>query len=632
MSENAIPLRQHAELLYRASLEFNSTLDLDELLPRLFERTLEILEAEAGSIWLRRDGILVCHLARGPARDRLEGLELPLGAGIVGAVAREGETELVADARSDPRFVHQVDEATGFETHSILASPLTSKGEVLGVFQLLNKRSGDGRFDENDAALLSGLAATAGMALRNAQLHDAEKQARDLKALARVSRELASTLDTERLVHSIVNLGSQALPYDRAAIVLDERGSLRLRAVSGRKPGESEAGDQELERLIVWLAERDETVYVPNLEDDGDEVAERIRTTFGESLWAGEVRSLCCVRLEDEEGRLGAFYLESSRTDFLEAEGLEMVDLLANQSVVALRNAELYGQVPFIGVVERFASWRRRLTAAPSRHRRGFAIAAAIVLAVLLFPWPERVGPEESRLLPGSREPVRATVPGLVNRVLVREGQSVEPGDVVAELRDDGLRIELQEASAALEVARREAATARARGDLAAARVAELRIREAGEWMDVLEERLDRTRLVTTTGGVVMTARPELKLGEWLRSGETFVTVGRTDPLEIESRVAQRDIGRVRSGQPMRVRVPARPDLTFVGSVTHVASHADTASGGEPTFVVRGRFENVEQLLRPGMEARVKIVGRRRPLGILLTRPLVDWTRMRFWR
>lgn len=631
MTGNGTPLRQHAELLYQASLEFNSTLDLDELLPRLFERTLEILDAAAGSIWLRRDGVLVCHLARGPAGGRLEGLELPFGAGIVGAVAQEGETELVADARSDPRFVHQVDEVTGFETRSILAAPLISKGEVLGVFQLLNKRSEDGRFDEDDAALLSGLAATAGMALRNAQLHDAEKQARDLKALARVSRELASTLDTERLVLSIVNLGSQALQYDRAAIVLDDRGSLELRAVSGRKPEESEESDEDLERLIVWLAERGETVYVPDLEDD-DDIAEAVRTTFGESLRTSGTRSLCCVRLEDEEGRLGALYLESARPDFLEAEGLEMVDLLANQSAVALRNAELYGQVPFIGVVERFASWRRRLTAAPSRHRRGFAIAAVIALAVLLFPWRERVGPEESRLLPGSREAVRATVAGLVDRVRVREGQRVETREVVAELREDGLRVELVEASTALEVARRDAATARARGDLAAARVAELRTGEAGEWLDVLDQRLDRTRLQTTTGGVVMTTRPELKVGEWLRPGETFVTVGRTDLLEIESRVSQRDIGRVRPGQPMRVRVAARPDLTFVGEVISIAAHADSAPGREPTFVVRGRLENTEQLLRPGMEAKVKIVGRRRPLGVLLTRPLLDWTRMRLWR
>ncbi|MFN2421612.1 MAG: GAF domain-containing protein, partial [Gemmatimonadota bacterium] len=129
---SALP-REHADLLYRASLEFNSTLDFDELLPRLFDRILELLDAEAGSIWLRSEDQLVCRLARGPAADQLEGLEIPLGAGIVGDVALRGEPELVSDARSDPRFIHQVDEATGFVTRSVLTAPLRAKGDVLGA-------------------------------------------------------------------------------------------------------------------------------------------------------------------------------------------------------------------------------------------------------------------------------------------------------------------------------------------------------------------------------------------------------------------------------------------------------------------------------------------------------------------
>src|SRR5688572_11514934 len=220
MPELTAPPRDHAELLYRAALDFNSTLDFDELLPRMFERILELLEAEAGSIWLKREDQIVCHIARGPAADQLEGLELPLGVGIVGDVTARGEPELVADARQDPRFVHQVDEATGFVTRSVLTVPLRAQKEILGAFQILNKQSGDGQFDEHDLALLDGLARPAGLALRNAQLHAVEKRARDFKALLGISREITSTLDVDRLSMTVVNLGSQALEYDRAAIGL----------------------------------------------------------------------------------------------------------------------------------------------------------------------------------------------------------------------------------------------------------------------------------------------------------------------------------------------------------------------------------------------------------------------------
>ena len=77
---------EHLRLLHEAGLEFNSTLELEELLPRVFDRVVEDLDAEAGSIWLRHGDTLVCEIARGPVADRIQGMELPWGAGIVGDV------------------------------------------------------------------------------------------------------------------------------------------------------------------------------------------------------------------------------------------------------------------------------------------------------------------------------------------------------------------------------------------------------------------------------------------------------------------------------------------------------------------------------------------------------------------
>jgi hypothetical protein len=122
-------------------------------------------------------------------------------------------------------------------------------------------------------------------------------------------------------------------------------------------------------------------------------------------------------------------------------------------------------------------------------------------------------------------------------------------------------------------------------------------------------------------------------VGEWLAPGDTFLVLGRTDRLELEARVAQRDIGRVRVGQRVRLKVPARPDYTFVGTVTEIAAHAEpSVARDEPTVVVRAELDNARALLRPGMEARAKIVGPLRPIGYLLLRPLVRWVQLRFWR
>ncbi|MBK5096595.1 MAG: GAF domain-containing protein [Gemmatimonadetes bacterium] len=621
-------------LLHQAGLDFNSTLELAELLPRVFDRVMEDLDAEAGSIWLRQGDSLVCELARGPVSDRIQGMELPWGAGIVGDVGRRGEPELVADATDDPRFVHQVDEATGFTTRSMVAAPLVAKGEVLGVFQLINRRSGDGRFDESQRDLLQALGSTAGLALHNARLMDAEKRARDLKALLGISREINATLEVERLVLSVVNLASQALSYDRAAIALDEGGEPLVRAISGQETVDPKAEDaKSLTALVTWLLERADTTYVEDVTADTDE-ARGFRNAFGDYLERRGVRSLALLPLKDEQGRLGAFYMESSSPAFLGDSGLEASELLSNQVSVALRNAELYSQTPFIGLLQPIAEWRGRLVGMSGRRMAArYGVPAFLLIAAAMFPWKQRTSAQQAELLPAGRMPVRATVGGLVTQVLVDEGDQLEAGAVLAVLRDDELDISLSEAQAGHATAVRTAASARARGDESAARVAQITADELAGRVGLLSEQVGRTRLRAPLKGVVLTMRPWERIGEWLDAGETFILLGSTDDLELEARVPQRHIDRVRVGQEVRLKVEARPENTFVAGVTEIAPQAEPGEGdAEPTFVVRARIDNSEELLRPGMQARAKIVGDRRPLGWIVIRPLVEWMQLRFWR
>ena len=632
MAKTNLTLEQ-LELLHEAGLEFSSTLDTDELLARIFDRALDVLDAEAGSIWLRKGDILVCEIARGPVREKIEGLELPMGAGLVGDVALRGESELVADATDDPRFVHQVDDATGFATRSVATAPLKTQDNVLGALQVLNKRSGSGLFDEADLILLEGLAATAGLALHNAQLHDAERRAQDLKAMLDISREITSTLDTDRLAVSLVNMGSRILNYDRAMVSLAERGQLTPRAISGQETFDAKSeANVELDRLTEWLLERGEVAYVPDIAED-TELASSVRSMFPGYVERTGIRSLCLVPLEDDEGMVGAFYMESATVGFLGDAGLEAAQLLATHASVALRNSELYGQVPLIGLLAPVAEMRNRLAAMPrTTFLRKVGIPIAIVIAVALIPWRERVSPRSAELIPGSRMPVRATVGGLLEEVLAAEGASVSRGDVLAVLRDDEIRIRISETEGELASARREDASARARGDETRSRLAGIRTTELTENLSLLREQLERTRIRAPVDGVVLTVRPHEMLGEYLDAGRTFVLLGSTDRLQVEALIAQHDIDRVQTGLPVRLKVAARPNHTFVGTIVQMSPAATPDQSGDATVTVWGDIDNEEGLLRPGLEARAKIVGARRPVGYLVFRPLIRWIQMRFWR
>jgi HD-GYP domain-containing protein (c-di-GMP phosphodiesterase class II) len=140
---------------------------LDVLLERIVAEAARVVEADRCSLFLvdRERAELWSKVAQGTSEIRV-----PLGAGIVGAVAATRKSVLVAEAYLDPRFHRAVDAATGYHTHSVLCVPmLDTQGEVVGVLQALNRL--DGAFTAEDEELLVALGGQAASAIENAVLH-----------------------------------------------------------------------------------------------------------------------------------------------------------------------------------------------------------------------------------------------------------------------------------------------------------------------------------------------------------------------------------------------------------------------------------------------------------------------------
>src|SRR5256886_6371285 len=119
---------------------------------------------------------------------------------------------------SDARFQEQIDRSSTMVTLGVMATPMVVKGVTVGAIQVMNKVGDEGIFDGHDRELLEGLAASAAVALRNAQLVAAERRAKDLAVLLEISREITATLDLDRVLLSVVNLASRAFPSDHRAV------------------------------------------------------------------------------------------------------------------------------------------------------------------------------------------------------------------------------------------------------------------------------------------------------------------------------------------------------------------------------------------------------------------------------
>nr|MBA2243583.1 GAF domain-containing protein [Gemmatimonadota bacterium] len=440
---------EHLRLLMRVSQELNSTLEIDALLPQVLDLVMQTTQAEGGSLWLLEDDeTLRCHLARGCLAEVLAGVELPLGAGIIGDAVRRRASVLVGEVREDERFLHQLDELAGFRTQSVIAVPLVCRGEVLGGIEVVNERAEDGVFEEEHRLFLEALADDAAAAIRNARLFQAERQARDLAALLEVSREIASTFDRSRILVSVVNLAGRAVPFDRCVLALQEEEQLQVRAISGQeKVDRKAAAVRELEHVLHWAAERGGELFVPDLQDPEDELAAQIRERFPRWLAESGARGVFLAPVQDSEGRLGVLAFEFATPHRLSEWGREAANLLAIQTALALRNAQLYADVPFISWLEPLAERRRKLAALPgSTWLRWGAAALAVVLALALIRIPLRLAASEASVRAAVQQPARAATGGIVDAVWIEEGQQVAAGAPVLRLRDEELLRRLREA------------------------------------------------------------------------------------------------------------------------------------------------------------------------------------------
>lgn len=183
--ENA-RLRRVAE----ASYALYTTLDLGELLRLIMDAAKAGVDADRGTVFLMSDDGKELWSRVLTGDGDLE-IRLPVGQGIAGTVAATGKTVRLDDARKDPRFDSSWDEKSGYTTKELLTAPIRNRdGEVTGVFQLLNKHSGN--FDEEDEAYLAALSVHVSLAVENARLHGAsiekERQDREIMLVQGVQR------------------------------------------------------------------------------------------------------------------------------------------------------------------------------------------------------------------------------------------------------------------------------------------------------------------------------------------------------------------------------------------------------------------------------------------------------------
>ena len=290
--------RRRSKALQEVGLALGSTLDLDQLLELILKKITDLLDADRATLYLL-DEQRKRLLSRIMIGDEARSIELPLGQGIAGHVAKVGKSVRVRDAYRDKRFQKDWDLVTGYRTRSILAAPMKNHvGRTIGVIQVLNKRADAktiarkskrdpgrrgssppelyyGEFSQDDEELLGALATQAAVSIdnsrlflsviqKNMQLVDTKEQLEhrvsDLKLLFELESSMGRAATLEELARAVVVSAAKACQARAGGLLVDEgEAGLWLYFVDmSTRPsvkGPDDEADIEVKRLPVKRGE-----------------------------------------------------------------------------------------------------------------------------------------------------------------------------------------------------------------------------------------------------------------------------------------------------------------------------------------------------------------------------------------
>lgn len=252
----------------------------------------------------------------------------------------------------------------------------------------------------------------------------------------------------------------------------------------------------------------------------------------------------------------------------------------------------------------------------------------------------------KGQLKPISSSVVSPSVDGTVDSINVQAGQSVNEGDVLMTIKNDELERNVAEAQRAVTAAQEDLASAQkaaavaqatpttdvdgasAAAGISAASADTNAISAAQRSLASAQENLDqanakaasRTVTAPSSGSIVelnakvgATVTSGMIMGESDTSGgKQCMQIADLSKMKVTVQVGEKDIAKIAVGQSANVTYPAFPDIVSQGTVTAIASVANSdaanGGGGNVTFNVDILIEAPDARLKPGMTAEVSVM------------------------
>ncbi|MCC7430822.1 GAF domain-containing protein [bacterium] len=224
-----VVIKKYSSLI-EVTREINSSLDLQVILRTVLDIAKQNLNAERGTIYvyLEQQKQLLSKILDG---DEFQEIRLPLGTGIAGQTALTRKSCNIKDVYTHPTFAKYFDEKSNFKTKSMLCVPIISKNdELVGVFQLLNKKSG--YFTDDDVEFLELIASGVAMAIFNAKLYQQVGESERMIAVGKMASSIIHDIKNPlSVIGGYVNLIQLELEERKIALPYPEKIMKKVRSM-----------------------------------------------------------------------------------------------------------------------------------------------------------------------------------------------------------------------------------------------------------------------------------------------------------------------------------------------------------------------------------------------------------------
>ncbi len=332
-------IKHNFDLLYTIS----NALLLEDMVSQALEKMIELLNAKAGEFFLfdKQAQIFYLKAQRGLSPEFIGTGIVRWGEGLLGHIADSHNVYWVRDITKETKFDQQLIEQEALE--NFIGLPLVFNNELLGILTLYNSNTCE--FQSADKKKLSEMADIVSVVLNKILLfEEASLRARRFVAISRAITATRSIGTIDEVLQDISRVVVQSFGFDQAWIGVINENKLLSGKVGFGKGMKSEqiemsipVDEDEKNPLLFAMQEQCPVIF--------QFVSDLPEGMVKEWFYKVKAQSCAIIPVLSGDNALGVLCVNYIKDQEFQEDDIKALCSIANQTAIAIENAELYEQI-----------------------------------------------------------------------------------------------------------------------------------------------------------------------------------------------------------------------------------------------------------------------------------------------